>query len=114
MINGYRPTLGPNAGRKAQETGSARARRCFRCARPSLLHRMGANSLVNDLHLGNVGLIRDVITPRGATCQALDSEQIPVRLRIIVGLTVAAVLEVVTGGTEREQPFRVGSRRPPA
>ena len=30
MINGNRPTLGPNAGRKARKVDSARARRCFR------------------------------------------------------------------------------------
>ena len=55
MINGDRPTLGPNAGRKARKIGSARARRCFRCARACPLHRKGANSTVNDRHLGNVG-----------------------------------------------------------
>ena len=30
MINGDRPTLGPNAGRKARKVDSACARRCFR------------------------------------------------------------------------------------
>jgi transposase-like protein len=55
MINGDPPTLGPNAGRKARKIGSARARRCFRRARACPLHREGANSTVNDRHLGNVG-----------------------------------------------------------
>ena len=55
MINGDRPTLGPNAGLKARKIGSARARRCFRYPRACLLHWEGANSTVNDRHLGNVG-----------------------------------------------------------
>jgi hypothetical protein len=52
MINGDPPTLGPNAGRKARKIGSARARRCFRRARVCPLHREGANSTVNNRHLG--------------------------------------------------------------
>ena len=59
MINGDPPTLGPNAGRKARKIGSARARRCFRCARACPLHRKGANSTVNDRHLGKCRLKAD-------------------------------------------------------
>ena len=42
-------------GRVWAKDGSARARRCFRCARACPLHWKGANSTVNDRHLGNVG-----------------------------------------------------------
>jgi SAM-dependent methyltransferase len=51
-----RPTLGPNRRSQSAKDGSARARRCFRCARACPLHWKGANSTVNDRHLGNVGL----------------------------------------------------------
>ena len=54
MVNGDRPTLGPNAGRKARKNVGARSA-LLRCARACPLHRKGANSTVNDRHLGNVG-----------------------------------------------------------
>jgi len=52
MINGGRPKPGPSAGRKSRKVGSARARRCFPCARACLLHGRGANSNLRKHHPG--------------------------------------------------------------
>ena len=56
MINGDRPTLGPNAGRKVRKT-VRRALGAASDARACPLHWKGANSTVNDRHPGNVGLL---------------------------------------------------------